>query len=189
MFITADTNQQPMTKRIPAKCPSCGANLEFPEDMDVGHCMHCGGKVFASGPEVVHHHYEGSDFNKLEYNRDVMVNEIASINAIIYDIDDTIKEVEKKARYKLIALIPSVLVFILFLTFLSYAYDDNFDISYGQWCCLSTLLILAPILAAKALSLNKDEIPLLRKEKDELQEQRRQKTMKRDELEKKMRDV
>ena len=26
-----------MTKLIPAKCPSCGANLEFPEGMEVDH--------------------------------------------------------------------------------------------------------------------------------------------------------
>ena len=26
-------------------CPSCGANLELPETLDVAHCMYCGGKI------------------------------------------------------------------------------------------------------------------------------------------------
>ncbi len=37
-----------MTDLIPAKCPSCGANLEFLSGLKVGHCMHCGGKVIIS---------------------------------------------------------------------------------------------------------------------------------------------
>ena len=43
-----------MTKLIPAKCPSCGAELEFPEGMEVGHCMHCGGKVIIDKEVHVH---------------------------------------------------------------------------------------------------------------------------------------
>lgn len=43
-----------MTKLIPAKCPSCGANLEFPDNMDVGHCMHCGGKVIIDKEVHIH---------------------------------------------------------------------------------------------------------------------------------------
>jgi DNA-directed RNA polymerase subunit RPC12/RpoP len=43
-----------MTKLIPAKCPSCGANLEFPEGMEMGHCMHCGAKVIIDKEVHVH---------------------------------------------------------------------------------------------------------------------------------------
>lgn len=43
-----------MTKLIPAKCPSCGAELEFPENMETGHCMHCGGKVIIDKEVHVH---------------------------------------------------------------------------------------------------------------------------------------
>ena len=46
-----------MTKLIAAKCPSCGADLEFPEHMEMGHCMHCGGKVIIAKPKLdVYHH-------------------------------------------------------------------------------------------------------------------------------------
>lgn len=53
-FNTTNRNLEAMTKLIPAKCPSCGANLEFPEDMEVGHCMHCGGKVIIDREVHVH---------------------------------------------------------------------------------------------------------------------------------------
>ena len=43
-----------MVKLIPAKCPSCGAELEFPENMEVAHCMHCGGKVIIDKEVHVH---------------------------------------------------------------------------------------------------------------------------------------
>ena len=43
-----------MTKLIPAKCPSCAANLEFPEGMELGHCMHCGAKVIIDREVHVH---------------------------------------------------------------------------------------------------------------------------------------
>jgi DNA-directed RNA polymerase subunit RPC12/RpoP len=43
-----------MVKLIPAKCPSCAAELEFPENMEVGHCMHCGGKVIIDKEVHVH---------------------------------------------------------------------------------------------------------------------------------------
>ncbi|MBA3045580.1 MAG: hypothetical protein KKH41_04585 [Candidatus Thermoplasmatota archaeon] len=43
-----------MTKLIPAKCPSCAANLEFPEGMEMGHCMHCGAKVIIDREVHVH---------------------------------------------------------------------------------------------------------------------------------------
>lgn len=43
-----------MTKLIPAKCPSCGANLEFPEGMELGHCMHCGAKVIIDKEVHIH---------------------------------------------------------------------------------------------------------------------------------------
>ena len=53
-YIIAEPNPAPMTKLIPAKCPSCAANLEFPEGMELGHCMHCGAKVIIDREVHVH---------------------------------------------------------------------------------------------------------------------------------------
>ena len=30
---------------IELSCPSCGANLELPDRLDIAHCMYCGGKI------------------------------------------------------------------------------------------------------------------------------------------------
>ncbi|MBI5001665.1 MAG: hypothetical protein HZB92_09145 [Euryarchaeota archaeon] len=30
---------------VPAVCPKCGADLEFPEGLPIGHCMYCGSKI------------------------------------------------------------------------------------------------------------------------------------------------
>ena len=45
-----------MVNLIPAKCPSCGANLQLPEGRDFGYCTHCGGKVLIEKNEMQVHH-------------------------------------------------------------------------------------------------------------------------------------
>ena len=45
-----------MVKLIPAKCPSCGANLQMPDTLEVGYCNHCGGKVIIDKEKVLVHH-------------------------------------------------------------------------------------------------------------------------------------
>ncbi len=48
-----------MAELINAKCPNCGAVLEFPADVDRAFCKHCGGKVIIARDEI-HHHYGSS---------------------------------------------------------------------------------------------------------------------------------
>jgi len=43
-------------KLIPAKCPSCGANIELPDHLKSGYCTHCGGKVLIDEDRVEVHH-------------------------------------------------------------------------------------------------------------------------------------
>ena len=45
-----------MVKLIPAKCPSCGANLQMPDNLEIGYCTHCGGKVIIDKEKVLVHH-------------------------------------------------------------------------------------------------------------------------------------
>ena len=78
-----------MVELIPAKCPNCGADLQFPEGMEVGHCIHCDGKVIIDKNEPApshyhqdtHHHYESnnSNFEKLKYNKEQLEKEIEDL--------------------------------------------------------------------------------------------------------------
>jgi tetratricopeptide (TPR) repeat protein len=34
-------------------CPSCGANLELPDQLDLAHCMYCGGKIILRSESVL----------------------------------------------------------------------------------------------------------------------------------------
>ena len=45
-----------MVKLIPAKCPNCGAELQMPDNLDIGFCTHCGGKVIIDKDRMQVHH-------------------------------------------------------------------------------------------------------------------------------------
>jgi DNA-directed RNA polymerase subunit RPC12/RpoP len=73
-----------MTKLISAKCPSCGANLEFPEETEMGVCIYCGGKILISKSEIhyhedVHQYYIANNFEQLKYNKDLLTQEIEEL--------------------------------------------------------------------------------------------------------------
>ncbi len=58
-----------MVELVAAKCPQCGADLEFPDTIDVGHCMYCGGKVIVEKKiaETINIYNAQVDINKLLY--------------------------------------------------------------------------------------------------------------------------
>jgi DNA-directed RNA polymerase subunit RPC12/RpoP len=57
----------PLVELVPARCVSCGADLEFPDGLDIGHCMYCGSKIIIerAQPEI-HYHGTGNLDNYLK---------------------------------------------------------------------------------------------------------------------------
>ncbi len=45
-----------MVNLIPARCPNCGADLQFPDTLKIGYCSHCGGKVLIEENSMQVHH-------------------------------------------------------------------------------------------------------------------------------------
>ena len=45
-----------MVNLIPARCPSCGADIQFPDTLEIGYCSHCGGKVLIEKNSMQVHH-------------------------------------------------------------------------------------------------------------------------------------
>jgi tetratricopeptide (TPR) repeat protein len=46
-------------------CPSCGANLELPDQLDVAHCMYCGGKIILRSENVLNELVNVKRFSEL----------------------------------------------------------------------------------------------------------------------------
>jgi DNA-directed RNA polymerase subunit RPC12/RpoP len=46
-------------------CPSCGANLELPDQLDVAHCMYCGGKIILRSENVLNELVNMKRFSEL----------------------------------------------------------------------------------------------------------------------------
>lgn len=88
------------TKLIPAKCPSCGANLEFPEDHDdIGECGHCGAKVIIAEQTIIQQHFDSpppdSEFEKLKRNRQLLEKEILEDDRTIKSLTDDIVQLNQ----------------------------------------------------------------------------------------------
>ncbi len=46
-------------------CPSCGANLELPDRLDIAHCMYCGGKIILRSENVLNEMVNVKRFSEL----------------------------------------------------------------------------------------------------------------------------
>jgi tetratricopeptide (TPR) repeat protein len=80
---------------IKLDCPSCGANLELPDKLDVAHCMYCGGKVILRSEhaltEMVNHKrfselanfaFEAKDYQEaINYSNRILEIDTQSIDA------------------------------------------------------------------------------------------------------------
>ena len=74
-------------KLIVVRCPNCGGEPEFPEDMEIGHCMYCGSKVLIGEEEgsthyhgdVYHYDSKTQNFDQLKYNKEELEKEIEGL--------------------------------------------------------------------------------------------------------------
>src|SRR6266508_3622866 len=46
-------------------CPTCGANLELPEQLDIAHCMYCGSKIILRSENILNEMVSLKRFSEL----------------------------------------------------------------------------------------------------------------------------
>jgi hypothetical protein len=121
-----------MAELINAKCPNCGAILEFPANLDRAICMHCGGKVIIAKDEI---HIHGTDhllnqkvedirkLKKLRKQKIAIRNSLMKIkNNELDPLEKIYKNEEKKAIRNItdivyIAIFTTLTIFIAFIFF------------------------------------------------------------------------
>jgi len=135
-----------MIKLIPAKCPNCGADLQFPEGMEIGHCIHCGGKVIIDKNEPApthyhqdtHYYYDSKNvsFEQLDYNINLLEQEILQLRDVYIEKEESVNLlkkghdvlVEEQKSWIKWCLLGAIISFIL--------------MGYNTICCSSLGIIL-----------------------------------------------
>jgi predicted RNA-binding Zn-ribbon protein involved in translation (DUF1610 family) len=111
-----------MVNLIPAICPSCGASLEFPEDLEKAHCMYCGTQVVIDKKinKHVHYHVKEATFKCDECGQKKTLEEFSGVAG-----RSLCKDCFNKARSSGLAMWLVGLVFILLGAFLTMSRNSS----------------------------------------------------------------